>query len=211
MRRRPSGPPSNASPPTSPTRSRSSTNASPIAAAGGWLWRPAPKPSVDLVRDGLRSALPRSLTPALEAGVDAFVASPEFRGQGEVFVRFAAFADDPSVHLEAWLRRRPLIDLEAERFAVIPDEPGDGTLRLNRTFRLGSFPADAVSTVLDWDSEGTVALAAVHYGGEARAFEVTPEVDAVLEGAMRGAFTGDTQTQQTLLEAGALVWLPRPR
>jgi hypothetical protein len=167
------------------------------------------------VRDGLRSALPRSLTPALEAQVGAFVLSAAFRGQGEVFVRFAAFVDDPVAQLEAWLRQRPVIDLEAERFGVLPETvpslPGAGTLRLNSTFRLGRFPAEAVQTVLDWDADGTIDLGAVHYGGEPRAFEVTPDVEAVLEGAARGAWTGDPQTRDTLLEAGALVWLPRPR
>ena len=191
-----------------------------LALAGGWTWRRAPEPTIDLVMDGLRSGLPRSLDVRddawLRAQVRSFVASPEFRGQGELFVRFAAFVDDDAIALEAWLRARPVIDLDAERFAAIPDgTPDDGTLRVNATLRTGTFSASALRTVLDWSDDeidgDVVELAAVHWGGEPRAFALGDEPRRVLDAATHGRWAGDPDARAALLLCGALVWLPHPR
>lgn len=191
-----------------------------LALAGGWTWRPAPEPSIDLVMDGLRSGLPRSLEARddawLRAQVKRFVASPAFAGRGELFVRFAAFVDDDAIAFEAWLRARPSVDLEAERFAAIPDgTPEAGTLRCNATLRTGTFSANALRTVLDWSddeiADDVVELVAVHWGGEPRAFVLDAEPRRVLEAARQGRWAGDADTRAALLLCGTLVWLPRPR
>jgi hypothetical protein len=187
-----------------------------LALAGGWSWRPAAPASISLVIDGLRSGLPRSLDAHddgwLREEVRRFVDSPAFAGPGEVFVRFAAFVEDDAIRLEAWLRGRPVVDLEAERFAAIPDGlPGPGTLRPNTTLRTGTFSAAALHTVLDWTDDDATTIAAVHWGGQPRAFALDESVVAVLDAARQGRWAGDPQTRAALLQCGALVWLPRPR
>lgn len=181
---------------------------------------------VDRICSGLRSALPRSLADvgdeALAPWVSRFILSG-FTGRAEVFVRFAAFLQEtedrsPSwadpLALEAWLRASPSVDLEAERFAAVPDGPpaeATGRLRPNATIRRRSFSSAAAMQVLDIEHDApTVELLAAHFAGSPRAVACSPDVLAALEKAEDGLFAANWEAVDALLASGLLVWLPTP-
>ena len=65
--------------------------------------------------------------------------------------------------------------------------------------------------VLGLQADAAVELAAVHWGGEPRAFALGDEPRRVLDAATHGRWAGDPDARAALLLCGALVWLPHPR
>ncbi len=195
-----------------------------VAAPSG---RVAPEALPGLVT-GLQSGLPDTLSGAMDETLMpaawSFVRSPAFAGPEELRVRFAAFVrqepaaglDPDAIALEAWLRRRPHRDAEAERFGGLPAEDtealGPGRLRPNATFRRGIFPGPTATHLLDWPrSAERVELCAAWLHGEPRVVEVTPELVAILEALEQGRAVPLDEDLRSLIEGGVLVWLPAPR
>ncbi len=191
---------------------------------GGWLWRPPSPGSLTMLQEGLRSALPRALADQEPTTLQACThglaladqhAQPRDLASRAADVLATTIPRPPAeaARFEAWLRRGPRIDLEAERFAALPDEtPSGGRVRVNATYREGVFPASAVAAVLGAEPEpaAEVVLGAVHWNGEARVVDVDDPVRQALRAAREGVVSPGAATT-TLLERGFIVWMPDVR
>ena len=184
--------------------------------AGGWPWLPVTRGARTSLAAGVGTALPRALE---GADVEGFAEADQhprpvplarrvaehLEGQGATQAAAARF--------EAWLRDPPATDLDAERFGALPEDPAQGSVRVNLSLRRGSFPRPAVDHVLGEPSESdadVLALVAVRWNGEPRVLEETPEIRAALEAAEQGRLEPG-EVGDALLERGFVVWFPAPR
>jgi hypothetical protein len=187
----------------------------------GYLWSDLPKTGLYVV-EGLRSGLHDSLAPIhdLPAVTEAFIADPIFTESRELRQRFADWAKkklpEPfceGLRLESWLRAAPHRDEEAELFAALPEESwGEGSLRLNRTFRRSLFSASIVAEILGWDvSEGELDLICIWSSEGPQLFELEAEHALLVEQVQEGRLPeleANRADLEGLLGVGVLVWLP---
>ncbi len=194
--------------------------------ATGWSWSTSSLGAHRSLSAGLRGALPRALAEvddsALSSLATSFAEADRVPVAAPLSARFSAFAIASAlpcaelVRLEAWLRDVPAADLEAERFAALPELPCDaGRIRLNETIRRGVFERAALETVLgdappEQTPEGDTALVAIRWAGEPRVLEESPEVRAALQAAEAGDLMPGESTE-ALLERGFIVWFPPNR
>ena len=188
--------------------------------AGGWGWLPVTVGARTSLSAGLRTALPRALAEADEAGLEGFAETDQTPTTASLATRAAAYlartehAAAEAASLEAWLREAPGADLEAERFGALPEslEDTEGRVRLNRTFRRRSIVASALDQALGEPSTRTetVEVCAVRWAGEPRVLEVDAAIAQALDAAEAGTLQ-PTEEAEALLERGFIVWLPPVR
>ncbi len=194
--------------------------------ATGWSWSSSTPGAQRSLAAGLRGALPRSLADVDEADLVAstarFAEADHLPRPTPLASRFAAHAAHKAspwadlARLEAWLRDEPAQDLEAERFAALPEDTTEaGRVRLNETARRGTFARTVLDALLSDEPsepglEADAALIAIRWAGEPRVLEETPEVRAALEAAENGVLEPGDATD-ALLERGFILWFPPAR
>lgn len=188
--------------------------------AGGWSWLPPSAGAQTSLQAGLRTALPRALEDLpLEDLILDFATSDCRPRPASLALRFCEHLDATghpgaeAARLEAWLQETPATDLEADRFAALPDDGlEEGRVRLNATLRRCTVSRAALDTVLGDASEGAeeTSVIAIRWRGEPRVLEASVPVVDALEQAAAGLLRG-SEVARDLLEQGFVIWFPTVR
>lgn len=198
----------------------------------GLSWQQVqPAGSLELVRQGLVSALPMTLEQSgltLEHELVArFVAAEQFGELGPLAKRFAQYIEDADecgaqaqgwAALESWLQGLGQADEEAEDFAVLPELASDlerGQLRLNATADrrlvqrwlvealLGPEALEAAGVDVE---QPEVELLAARFRQEVRLLIVDEVMAATLEHIEDHARPPYLELVMSLLDEGVVIW-----
>lgn len=202
----------------------------------GLTWQPVkPAASLELLRQGLESALPMTLEQSgLELDLELvarFVESAQFGELGPLAKRFAQYIEEADecgqlaqgwAALEAWLQGLGQADEEAEDFAVLPElvsELERGQLRLNATADRCLVQRWLVEALLGPEAleaagvdehQPEVELMAARFRQEVRLLVVDEIMALNLEQIEDGLRPSHLELVMSLLDEGVVIWSLEP-
>lgn len=192
--------------------------------------------AVGQVYSGLEDGMPETterLSQPFECVRD-FLLDPLFQEPRRLSQRFADWLQKSGVDelrqvpalaaLEGLVNGEPRQDEEATAFAVLPKYPSDlrnqeGTLRVHKTLRRGTFTSKVLATVMGetFCGDGEVGLSIVLVEGVPRVYLESEEARQILNAMEEGRDIDDwwdftwAETLMDLLENQILIWMPAPR